>query len=69
MQSLGEAVVRHQSSDGTTCAYDSGSPLFVEDQLVGVLSAGDAACSRLSISARLDVPAVRTWLLEQVAAR
>jgi len=49
--------------------YDSGSPLFVEDQLVGVLSAGDAACSRLSISARLDVPAVRTWLLEQVAAR
>ena len=68
VQSLGGTVVKHQSIDGTTCVYDSGSPLFVGDQLVGVLSAGDAACSTLSISARLDVPAVRSWLLAQVAA-
>jgi hypothetical protein len=68
VQSLGDAIVKHKGDDGgSVCIYDSGSPLFVGDQLVGVLSAGDAACSRLSISARLDVPAVRTWLLEQVA--
>ncbi len=67
LQSLGNAIVKHQSDGGATCAYDSGSPLFVGDQLVGVLSAGDAACSSLSVSARLDVPAVRSWLLEQVA--
>ena len=69
LQSLGSAIVKHQSDGGATCAYDSGSPLFVGDQLVGVLSAGDAACSSLSVSARLDVPAVRSWLLEQVAGR
>ena len=68
VQSLGDAIVKHQSNAATTCAYDSGSPLFVGDQLVGVLSAGDAACSSLSISARLDVPAVRSWLLAQIAA-
>lgn len=69
VQSLGEAVVKHKGVDGSAaCNYDSGSPLFVGDQLVGVLSAGDAACSTLSVSARLDVPAVRSWLLAQVAA-
>jgi V8-like Glu-specific endopeptidase len=68
VQSLGDAIVKHQSQAATTCAYDSGSPLFVGDQLVAVLSAGDAACSSLSISARLDVPAVRSWLLAQIAA-
>ena len=67
MQSLGAAIVKHKGADGSsTCIYDSGSPLFVGDQLIGVLSAGDAACSTLSISARLDVPAVRSWLLAQV---
>lgn len=67
VQSLGEAIVKHNGEgDVSTCAYDSGSPLFVGDQLVGVLSAGDAACSSLGISARLDVPAVRSWLLAQV---
>ena len=68
VQSLGDAIVKHQSHGATTCAYDSGSPLFVGDQLVAVLSAGDAACSALSVSARLDVPAVRSWLLMQIAA-
>jgi hypothetical protein len=67
VQSLGEAILKHKGADGScACAYDSGSPLFLGDQLVGVLSAGDAACSTLSISARLDVPAVRSWLLAQV---
>jgi len=66
VQSLGEAIVKHQSTPATTCIYDSGSPLFAGDQLVGVLSAGDAACSTLSVSARLDVPEVRSWLLAQV---
>jgi V8-like Glu-specific endopeptidase len=69
VQSLGEATVKHKGADGSSvCSYDSGSPLFVGDQLVGVLSAGDAACSSLSVSARLDVPAVRSWVLAQVAA-
>jgi V8-like Glu-specific endopeptidase len=68
LQSLGTAVVKHTGTDGsTTCNLDSGSPLFLGEQLVGVLSAGDPACSSLSVSARLDVPAVRSWLLEQVA--
>ena len=67
LQSLGDATVKHKGADGASaCNYDSGSPLFVGDQLVGVLSAADAACSTLSISARLDVPAVRSWLLAQV---
>jgi hypothetical protein len=67
VQSLGNAIVKHTGADGsTTCAYDSGSPLFLGEQLVGVLSAGDSACSSLSISARLDMPAVRSWVLDQV---
>jgi V8-like Glu-specific endopeptidase len=67
VQSLGDATVKHKGADGSSvCIYDSGSPLFVGDQLVGVLSAGDAACSNLSVSARLDVPAVRTWLLDRI---
>ncbi len=67
VQSLGDALVKHTGTDGSSaCAYDSGSPLFLGEQLVGVLSAGDAACSSLSISARLDVPAVRSWVLAQV---
>jgi hypothetical protein len=69
LQSLGDAIVKHKGVDGSSvCTGDSGSPLFVGDQLVAVLSAGDAACSALSVSARLDVPAVRSWLLAQVAA-
>ena len=69
VQSLGEAIVKHKGADGASvCNYDSGSPLFAGDQLVGVLSAGDAACSNLSVSARLDLPAVRSWLVEQIAA-
>lgn len=69
VQSLVGATLKHQGTDGSSaCIYDSGSPLFVGDQLVAVLSAGDAACSTLTISARLDVPEVRSWLLEQVAA-
>ena len=68
LQSLGAAIVKHQSDSGATCSGDSGSPLFVGDQLVGVLSAGDAACSNLSVSARLDTPAVRSWLLALVPA-
>lgn len=69
VQSLGDAIVKHKGEDGTSaCIYDSGSPLFLGDQIVGVLSAADTACSSLSISARLDVPAVRTWLLAQIAA-
>jgi hypothetical protein len=68
VQSLGEAILKHKGKDGSSaCAYDSGSPLFLGGQLVAVLSAGDAACSSLSVSARLDVPAVRSWLLGQVA--
>ena len=68
VQSLGDAILKHKGEAGScACAYDSGSPLFLGDQLVAVLSAGDAACSSLSVSARLDVPAVRTWLLAQVA--
>ena len=69
VQSLGDTVVKHKGVDGSAaCIYDSGSPLFVGDQLVGVLSAGDGACSNLSVSARLDEPAVRSWLDEQVSS-
>lgn len=68
VQSLGSAILKHQGADGgTACIYDSGSPLFLGGQLVGVLSAGNGACSSLSVSARLDVPGVRSWLLAQVA--
>ena len=68
VQSLGDAIVKHKGADGSSvCSYDSGSPLFVGDQLVAVMSAGDTACSNLSVSARLDLPAVRSWVLAQVA--
>ena len=69
VQALGEAIVKHKGvDDGVACIYDSGSPLFVADQLVGVLSYVDGACSTVNASSRLDVPAVRSWLLAQVAA-
>ncbi len=59
----------HGGGDGgAVCHYDSGSPVFRGDQLVAVLSQGDAACSTMAASARLDVPPVRDWLLAQVAA-
>jgi V8-like Glu-specific endopeptidase len=68
VQSLGAAIVKHKGEDGSSvCINDSGSPLFVGDQLVGVLSAGNGSCSNLSISARLDAPEVRSWLAEQIA--
>lgn len=67
---LTQQWVRHQAdaNGGTACTNDSGSPLFRAGQLVGVLSQGDAACSSMSASVRLDVPVVRDWLAAQVAA-
>lgn len=37
-------------------------------QLVAVLSQGDAACSTMAASARLDAPLVSGWLREQIGA-
>jgi V8-like Glu-specific endopeptidase len=65
-----QQLLRHQggAGGGTACTNDSGSPLFRDDQLVGVLSQGDAACASLGASVRLDVPEVRDWLVAQVVA-
>lgn len=65
-----QQLVRHQADvdGGTACTNDSGSPLFRADQLVAVLSQGDAACSSMNASVRLDGPVVRDWLVAQVAA-
>lgn len=70
VQSLTGLWLRHQgvTDGGTACIYDSGSPLFRGGTLVGVLSQGDGACSTLSVSARVDIPAIRSWLTEQIAA-
>jgi hypothetical protein len=65
-----QQLLKHHADDegGAVCTNDSGSPLFRGEQLVGVLSIGDAACSSLGGSVRLDVPAVRDWLIGQMAA-
>ena len=64
-----QLVKHHGGADGgASCDYDSGSPLFRGDQLVGVLSIGNGACSSLGGSVRLDVPEVRDWLVAQVVA-
>jgi hypothetical protein len=62
--------LRHQqgADGGATCTNDSGSPVFLGQQLVGVLSQGDAACAGTSASVRLDVPEVRDWLVAELAA-
>jgi hypothetical protein len=67
---LSEMWLRHQGGEegGAVCDYDSGSPVFRGGQLVAVLSQGDAACSTMAASARLDAPLVSQWLRDQVAA-
>jgi hypothetical protein len=65
-----QQLLKHHADDegGAVCTNDSGSPVFRGEQLVGVLSIGDAACSSLGGSVRLDVPIVRDWLTAQVMA-
>jgi MYXO-CTERM domain-containing protein len=57
---LALAAVRAGSFDATaapsmTCVADSGGPLFSDDQLVGLTSRGDAACTTSAVNARIDV--------------
>jgi MYXO-CTERM domain-containing protein len=73
---LALAAVRAASFDATaspamTCVADSGGPLFAmvgsDEQLVGVTSRGDAACTSSAVNARVDV-ALAPFVQPQAAA-
>jgi len=53
---------------GEVCGGDSGGPIFLDGQIVAVVSFGGKFCRDASIHARIDVPSVQTWIDQTIRA-